>query len=57
MLSIIISLASKAFGALLVVFKLLMKMVITLLKALFNLFKTLFTKLKENTAGKKKEAK
>ena len=51
-LSVLISLASKVFGALLVIIRLLLKMLLTLFKAFINLIKNLITKIKDRGGTK-----
>ena len=50
--SILISLASKVFGALLVIIRLVLKMLLTLFKAFINLIKNLITKIKDRGGTK-----
>ena len=50
--NVLISLASKVFGALLVIIRLLLKMLITLIKAFINLIKNLITKIKDRGGTK-----
>ena len=50
--SILTSLASKVFGALLVIIRLLLKMLLTLFKAFINLIKNLITKIKDRGGTK-----
>ena len=50
--SVLISLASKVFGALLVIIRLLLKMLLTLFKAFINLIKNLITKIKDRGGTK-----
>ena len=51
-LGLLTSLASKVFGALLVIIRLLLKMLLTLFKAFINLIKNLITKIKDRGGTK-----
>ena len=56
-LSILISIASKVFGALLIIFRMLLKLLIALFKGIAFLFKKLISFISEKKKGGKNEKK